>query len=67
MKNSSMKKIFFSAIAIVAVFGSYWAYKHYSKLSLLNSKIQEAIGKDRGLTETILKIETESGTISRAF
>jgi len=50
------------AIAVVGVrFGT-----HYLSLARLNDRLEEAVGRDAGYTETILKIEAESGSMTYA-
>lgn len=50
-------------IAVVAVAAGFYI-SHRMKISNLNDKLQTAIGKDQGITETILKVETESSQMS---
>ena len=52
-----------SLIAVIAVSGGFYI-NHRMKISNLNEKLQSAIGKDQGITETILKIENESSSMS---
>jgi len=47
------------AIVVILLLGGIFGSRYY-RLSLLKSKIQEAVGRDNGYTETILKIESES-------
>ena len=59
-----MKKyIIFSAIAIILVASGFYV-NHKITISKFNEKLQKTILKDQGLTETILKIEKESSSIS---
>lgn len=37
---------------------------HYAAVSRLNDKLQEAVGRDAGYTETILKVEAESASMT---
>lgn len=60
-----MKKILLIAglIVIVGVIGGFYIH-HRIKISNFNEKLQIAIGKDQGITETILKAENESSSMS---
>jgi len=50
------------SIAAIAAAGFY--LNHKMKISKLNDKLQSALGKDQGITETIIKVEKESGSMS---
>lgn len=52
-----------SLIAVVAVAAGIYI-NHRMKISNLNEQLQSAIGKDQGITETILKVESESSSMS---
>ncbi len=60
-----MKKIIAGIIILIVlgIIGGLYINNRI-KISKLNDKLQQAIGKDQGLTETILKIESESQSIS---
>lgn len=49
--------------AIVGVVGSIFGYQHY-RISSLNNKIEEALGRDSGYTDTILKVEQEASRMN---
>jgi len=50
-------------LALLGVLAVKYAQESY-KMSVLQSKLEEAIGKDAGFTETILKVEAESPNIT---
>lgn len=54
--------IILSAVALAGI--CVWIASNVYRSHALNQKLAEAIGKDRGLTETILKIETESSKMT---
>lgn len=54
--------IILSAVVLLAV--GLWIASNIYQTRALNQKLAEAIGKDRGLTETILKIEAESSKMT---
>ena len=60
-----MKKIIISVILliVIAVFAVIFINQRI-KIHNLNDKLQQALGKDQGLIETILKIESESNSMS---
>lgn len=59
-------------IAVVAIFvvvlgvGSSIVGNKLIKMARLNERLEEAVGRDSGYTETILKIEAESGSMTYA-
>lgn len=54
--------IMLSVLVVLAVAG-YFANRQM-KLSALNSKLEEAVGKDAGYIETIIKVEAEASSMS---
>lgn len=46
--------------------GGFFVGSHYLAVARLNDKLEEAVGRDSGYTETILKIEAESGSMTYA-
>lgn len=61
------RRLMISALCTVLAVGGLggFAYQEY-RLRSLKQKLAEAIGKDLGLTETILKVESESSKITFA-
>jgi hypothetical protein len=60
-----MKKIILITLAIAVIgTGAFFFIRHKMKVDDMNEKLQSCIGKDQGLTETILKTEDESSSIS---
>ncbi len=54
------KTALFVLVGLVVCAGLAWFGYGAYRNSLLKQRLEEAIGKDQGLTETILKVETES-------
>jgi hypothetical protein len=57
------------AIAVLVTvlgIGGFFVGDHYLTVARLNERLEEAVGRDSGLTETILKIEAESGSMTFA-
>jgi hypothetical protein len=59
-----MKKFILVGGLTLIVLAAGFYINHRIKMSNLNEKLQSAIGKDQGITETILKIENESSSMS---
>jgi len=60
-----MKKIVLFIVVLVAIATPLGFYiNHKIKISRFNEKLQQALGKDQGLIETILKVESESTSMS---
>jgi hypothetical protein len=57
-----LASIILFAVALLGI--GIWVASNVYRAHALNEKLAEAIGKDRGLTETILKIETESSKMT---
>jgi zinc-ribbon domain len=55
-----------SVLVMALGIGGFLIGKHYLAVARLNERLEEAVGKDSGYTETILKIEAESGSMTYA-
>jgi hypothetical protein len=51
------------SILVVLIVAGFFANRQI-KISALNSKLEEVVGKDAGYTETIIKVEAESSSMS---
>lgn len=64
-KKRNYKKFIIIGLPIIIVLvASYFFINHQLKLSEINQKLEEAIGKDAGYTETIIKIEKDASSIT---
>ncbi len=63
-RNLPIRLISVSLLAIVLAGVAVWISVSLYQNHALNQKLAEAIGTDRGLTETILKVETESSKMT---
>jgi tetratricopeptide (TPR) repeat protein len=55
-----------ASTALIVLVGGGWFAFHAYQVHLLKQKLAEAIGKDLGLTETILKVESDSSKMTYA-
>jgi hypothetical protein len=63
-----MKKIGITSLAVMGLLLTIWAgistQQHFKRQAEIKAKLEEAIGRDAGYTETILKMESESNNIT---
>lgn len=60
-----MKRLFVTlAVAIAVICAAVFGYSEYQQRKQFKGKLQEAIGRDSGFTETILKIEQDSSQMT---
>lgn len=55
-----------TALLFLLVWGGFTIQQHFKRQSAIKAKLEEAIGRDAGYTETILKMEKDSGHITYA-
>ena len=55
-----------AVLVTVLAIGAFFVGNHYLAVTRLNERLEAAVGRDSGLTETILKIEAESGSMTFA-
>lgn len=60
--------LFLVVAVLVVVLGvaGFFVGSHHLAVARLNERLEEAVGRDSGYTETILKIEAESGSMTFA-
>jgi len=63
-KKNWRKYLFVGLPIIVVIIAAYFIIIHQVKLSEINKKLEEAIGKDAGYTETIIKVEKDASSIT---
>jgi hypothetical protein len=63
-KTPMKKAIILIVVTAVVAVGAFFFIRNKLKVDEMNEKLQSFIGKDQGITETILKTEDESSSIS---
>ena len=63
-KRNWYKYLFIGIPVIIILIAAYFFINHQLKLSEINQKLEEAIGKDAGYTETIIKVEKDASSIT---
>jgi len=63
-KRSYLKLSLIVSLSLIVLVIAGYLTNQQIKISTLNRKLEEAVGKDAGYTETILKVEKEASSIS---
>jgi len=63
-KTNWFKYVLIILPLIAVIIGGYIYISHQMRLSEINKKLEEAIGKDAGFTETIIKVEKDASSIT---